>query len=209
MQLIFIPLLLWFSYIEKTNIPKYVMHCKLDDKIPFIKEFILPYYFWFIYMALTFIYLGFVSKKDYFKFILLIFLNLLVSNIIYVSFPNVQHMRPNITGNDIFSFMVKYIYSTDTPTDVFPSIHVAHSVGAYLALISCENFKDKYLYKILAFISMILISISTLFVKQHSVIDVMGGLTMVLIFYVCIYQVPKLFVNTVPSYEIKEDHVSM
>lgn len=209
LQLIFIPLLLWFTYIENTNVPKFVMHCKLDDKIPFVKAFILPYYFWFIYMALTFIYLGFTSKKNYYKFILLISLNLIISNIIYISFPNVQHLRPNVTGSDILSIMVKHIYNTDTPTDVFPSIHVAHSVGAYLALINCENFNKKYWYKILSFISMALISISTVFVKQHSAIDVMGGIIMVLIFYVCIYKVPKLFISAAPSYEIKEDHVSM
>lgn len=208
-QLIYIPLLLWFSYIERTNIPKYVMHCSLDDKIPFIKEFIVAYYFWFAFMAFTFIYLGTVSKKDYYKFVILIALNLIVSNIIYIVFPNVQHMRPHITSSDPFSFVVNYIYSTDTPTDVFPSIHVAHSVGAYLALISCDNFKDKRIYRILAFISMILISISTVFVKQHSAINLLGGFVMVSILYLCVYKLPKLFESTAPSYEVKDEHLSM
>jgi membrane-associated phospholipid phosphatase len=42
---------------------------------------------------------------------------------------------------------------------------------------------------------MVLISASTVFVKQHSILDVFAGIILALAIYLCIYKVPPIFIQ--------------
>lgn len=189
----FVFLILWFEYLKKTIIPKYIIYCGLDSYIPFIKEFIIAYYAWFIYMAFGLVYLGIVAKNDFYRLFMLLVLNMSVAYILYIIFPNGQFARPIVGGNDIFSNMVKFIYSIDETNNVCPSLHVANAIAVQTALINCDKLKSKYLLKKVSFMVMILISASTVFVKQHSIIDVFAGVILALIIYSCVYKMPKIF----------------
>ena len=42
----------WFFWLEsRANQPYHVIHVWLDDKIPFVEYFIVPYLLWFVYIA--------------------------------------------------------------------------------------------------------------------------------------------------------------
>ena len=36
-----------FEWLEQNIVPRYIIHCKLDEMIPFCEAFIIPYVFWF------------------------------------------------------------------------------------------------------------------------------------------------------------------
>ena len=182
---------IWFMYCEKYLRPKYYMYSPIDSYIPFIKEFVIPYLFWFAYMALGFIYLGLVSKKDYYRLCVFIFGGMCVCYTIYMIFPNAQNLRPIITEDDIFSQMVKHIYATDTNTNVAPSIHVFNSIAVHVALVNYPEFNSKKLWKNASFVTMVLICLSTVFIKQHSIKDVIWACALAFVFYILIYQLPK------------------
>lgn len=203
---IFLFLTLWFAYLKKTIIPKHIMYSYIDSKIPFIKEFILAYYFWFVYMSIGFLYLGFASKKDFYRMELFLSLGMIISFIIFILYPNSQFPRPNVLGNDVFSLLVNFIYNHDETNNVFPSIHVCNSIGVHLALINCCELKEKLLIKNLSFVVSLLICASTVFVKQHSIIDIAGGATLAMIIYICIYQLPKLFISSSKTYNLKNSN---
>jgi len=190
---IFLFLILWFAYLKKTIVPQHIMYSSLDSKIPFIKEFVLAYYFWFLYMALGFLYLGLNSKKDFYKMLIFLSLSMSISFMIFIAYPNAQFARPSVPGKDIFSWLVNFIYTHDGTNNVFPSVHVCNAIGVYLALENCSKLKDKYLFRIFSFILMLSISASTVLIKQHSIIDVAGGLCLAILLYLGIYQTPKLF----------------
>ncbi|QUH20295.1 phosphatase PAP2 family protein [Alkaliphilus sp. B6464] len=185
-------LYIWFYYLEKTVVPKYDMFSPMDMKIPFIKEFVIPYLFWYIYMAFGFIYLGIVSKKDYYRLFLFMFFGMVICYAIYGIFPNGQSLRPVITENDIFSRIMKGIYAADTPTNVAPSIHVLNSIAIHVGLIGYEPFKKNMALRITSFILMIIISASTVLVKQHSILDGIWAIALSMVLYVAIYLVPDL-----------------
>lgn len=190
---VFLFLILWFAYLKKTIVPIHIMYSSLDSKIPFVKEFVVAYYFWFLYMALGFLYLGLNSVKDFYKMLIFLTLSMSISFIIFMLYPNAQFARPMVPGKDIFSWLVNFIYSHDGTNNVFPSVHVCNAIGVYLALENCSKLKDKILFRILSFIIMVSISASTVLIKQHSIIDVTGGVILAIILYLGIYQVPKLF----------------
>lgn len=190
--LIFIPLLLWFKYCEDNIVPRYIMHSPLDDRIPFIKQFVIPYIVWYFYIAFGLVYVGIHSKQDYYKLLLFLAGGMAICYIIYMIFPNAQDLRPEITQKDTFSIIIKYLYEIDTPTNVCPSIHVLNSVAVDAALRNCSNFSSKKRAKEISFIIMISICISTLFIKQHSIIDFINGFILAVVFYIPIYAVPNI-----------------
>ena len=126
----------WFCYLEKTVTRHYhVMHVALDDFIPFNEYFIIPYMMWFLYVAGTIVFFLFRNKEDYYRICTFLFSGMTISLIICTFFHNGTDFRPAIDpGKNIFSGMVAALYQTDTPTNVFPSIHVYNSIGTHIEL---------------------------------------------------------------------------
>ena len=193
--IVFLFLILWFAHLKETIIPSHVMYSRFDDLIPFVKEFVIAYYFWFAYMAIGFIYLGLVSKTDFYRMELFLVLGMSVSFFIFMLYPNAQFSRPSVPGKDVFSNLVNFIYTHDGTNNVFPSIHVCNSIGVHLALINSSKLKDKPFVKSLSFVISFSICASTVFIKQHSIIDVVGGTILAFIVYLFIYKLPKLFAD--------------
>lgn len=179
----------WFSYLESSVRPKYFMLSKLDMYIPFVKEFVVPYLIWFAYIAIIMIYLGLRSKYDFLKLSFFMFSGMSICFIIYTVLPNGQNLRPEIMGNDIFSSLVKMIYKNDTPTNSAPSIHVINAIAVHLALVNYEGLRNKICTKAASFILMIFIIMSTVFIKQHSILDVTYGIMLSIILYLLIYRI--------------------
>ena len=181
--LIYMP---WFVYLEKrTDVRHYMIHSPIDNHIPFIEYFIIPYFLikdkWGFYRLCAFLFSG-----------MTIFL------IICTVFPNALNLRPTVFPRDnMFTDMVKVLYKTDTPTNVLPSIHVFNSIGAGIAISHSNDLKKHRWIQISAYILAALIILSTMFLKQHSVTDVIAAVTMACIIYPFVYvaadkKAPKL-----------------
>ena len=100
----------------------------------------------------------------------------------YVIVPNGLALRPHfVPGNDIFAQLVRMIYRSDTPMNVCPSIHVFNSVTLMLAYYrSAVLTPAPPLDAPAAMVLCMSITLSTMLLKQHSVIDVVFGLLLAL-----------------------------
>ncbi|MDY4205606.1 phosphatase PAP2 family protein, partial [Porcincola intestinalis] len=88
-------------------------------------------------------------------------------------------LRPaQVEGNDIFAILCRYLYRTDTPTNVLPSIHVYNSMAVCYAVNANETLRRKKWVIAGTDVLTLLIVLSTMFLKQHSVIDVTTGMVM-------------------------------
>ena len=72
--------------------------------------------------------------------------------------------------------MVARLYRTDSATNILPSIHVYNSLGAWFALHNSRFLKDHRGIRISAVLLTALIILSTMFIKQHSVVDIFAAL---------------------------------
>lgn len=65
----------WFFWLEsRANLPYHVIHVWLDDKIPFVEYFIVPYLLWFVYVAAVFLYLFFKgTKQEFYRYCAFLF----------------------------------------------------------------------------------------------------------------------------------------
>ena len=91
--------------------------------------------------------------------------------------PNGHYLRPTTFARDnIFVNMVRGLYAADTSTNLFPSIHVYNSIAVNAVVWRCEDFKQNNLIRYGSGILMISIILATMFLKQHSVFDVVTGI---------------------------------
>jgi membrane-associated phospholipid phosphatase len=143
------------------------LETRLDVHIPFIPEFIFPYLFYYPWLLLPLFVLR--TRESFFRSIAAFTLMQVIAQIIFVLFPS--HMvRPIVTSDGFASDLVRLMYQVDLGWNLFPSLHVAHSV--IVALIFC-----KYGRKWAPAVCLVsgLIAASTVLVKQHYVIDIPAG----------------------------------
>lgn len=183
-----------FQYLEQRHVYSYhLIHCALDDLIPFCEYFIVPYLLWFPYQVFVIAYFIFFNKekREYYQLTLNLCMGMTVFLIVSWLYPNIQLLRPAVfTGDSLFIRAVQQLYSMDTPTNILPSIHVFNSIAIHLVICKCEQLKDKKWLKRGAGILTFLIILSTMFLKQHSVIDVTLGSAMAGAGYLLFYSRP-------------------
>ncbi len=181
--------MLWFNYLEK-NITKnyYIIHSRFDDMIPFNEYFIIPYLLWFLYIAIAVTYFLFKDRIEFLKYFSMLAIGMSICLLICYIFPNGTDFRPAINPNKNWeSLIVSRLYSIDTNTNVFPSIHVYNSIVTYIAINKSKYFVKNHIVKIFSLILTFSICLSTIFLKQHSIIDMIGGAFLSYIMYNLIY----------------------
>lgn len=179
----------WFLYLERhLNVHYYIIHSPLDDYIPFVEYFIIPYLLWFTFIIITGGYFFFTDRKGFYRFTAFLFTGMTLFLIICTVFPNGLHLRPaSFPRDNICTNLVKMLYKTDTPTNVLPSIHVFNSIGAAAAIAHSRELKKHKKIRYFSYIMAFLIILSTIFLKQHSVTDVIAAFAMACIIYPFIY----------------------
>lgn len=181
--------LLWFAYLEKTvTIRFHVIHMAVDDYIPFMEIFIVPYLLWFLYVAAAVVWFFFRNVPDYYKLCCFLFAGMTIFLVISTIYPNGQYLRPRVFERDnIFATLVQWLYMTDTPTNLFPSIHVYNSIGVHIAISHNEQLKNKKWIQRGSLVLMMSIIASTMLLKQHSVFDVITAFVTAAVMYSFVY----------------------
>ncbi|WP_423406025.1 hypothetical protein ACNQFG_03550 [Faecalibacterium prausnitzii] len=170
-----------FHWLEvNITVPEVWVHCHLDDLIPFCKYAVIPYFAWFPWIPFTLFFLLWKApREDFWRLCLPLFAGMTIALAVYVILPNGLDLRPyRVYGSDIFARIVRQLYSTDTATNVCPSIHVFNSVTLMLAYHRCRIFEQPRFRWMRPAADVLCISIvcSTMLLKQHSCIDVVMGI---------------------------------
>ncbi len=188
--LIYMPLYLtWFFRLEKTVTSYRIIHTALDDRIPFIEAFVVPYYMWFFYVFACVAIAFFTDKNEYFKSLTFLIIGMTIFLIVSTLWPNGHNLRPaSMPRDNIFTSMVSALYKTDTPTNLWPSIHVYNSIGAHLCVARCKWSSEKKWLKNASLVLCISIIMSTMFIKQHSFFDVFTALVMSTVMALFVYR---------------------
>ena len=154
------------------------IHCSLDKYIPFVKYAVIPYSIWFLWMTQSMFHE--VIREDgetRWRMLAPLFGGLLLILLFCTLVPNGISIRPaEIPGNDLCARAARFIESTDNPTCVCPSMHVSSTIAIDIVVRQCSYIRPRM--KNLETIIAALICIATLFIRQHSIIDVVLGFAM-------------------------------
>ena len=179
----------WFSWLEKHVTSNYfVIHSVFDDYIPFIEIFIIPYLLWFVYVSGTVLYFFFTDKQGFYRICTLLITGMTLFLIICTIFPNGLNLRPSTFARDnIFVDLVRFIYRADTSTNVLPSLHVYNSIGCYITIRNSQKLRQYKWVQNGSLVLTVSIVLSTMFLKQHSVVDVIAAIVMIYFIYQFVY----------------------
>lgn len=175
----------------------HVMHCFLDDLIPFNEYFLIFYTGWYLLVAGSLLYYFFYDVGRFRELDLYIFVTQMAAMACYIFFPSRQDLRPEVFPREnFFTWVMGLIYTFDTNTGVCPSLHVAYSLAIVSVMLKDTELKKTT--KVLVTVFSILVCLSTAFVKQHSTLDILAAIPVVLLGEILIYGksywLPKLHV---------------
>ena len=164
----------------------HIVHCRLDDIIPFCEWFVIPYVFWYLFVAGS---LWIFVRKDIESFKRLsvfIIITQAVAMAAYILYPSRQDLRPDVfPRQNVLTWILGLIYAFDTSTGVCPSLHVAYSIG--IASVWLKKPDATKGIKVFVAVAAAVISIATAFVKQHSVVDIIAALPVCLLAELLVY----------------------
>ncbi len=146
----------------------------IDPHIPFISAFAIPYVFiFYLLVVFTLGYYFFVRTEKADQLIASILIIYAVAFLTYLIMPVTMEPfrpKPEELPSDFLSQVMANYYRSDLPVNCFPSLHAANStiVAYYL---SKDHKRYKWVFWGLAF----LVILSTLFVRQHYIVDEIYG----------------------------------
>jgi membrane-associated phospholipid phosphatase len=159
----------------------------LDDAIPFIPEMVIFYrYLFYGIVILTMLYFAFVEyKKGYALGWSLVIINA-IAIVIYIilpvsTYPWRQALIPKLDMGNFWQAQVYEIYTTDTPFNCFPSLHAAVSTICFYTWYEYSKARPSWATKVVAAASFVIaagIVLSTLFIKQHYIVDEIFGIVL-------------------------------
>ena len=155
--------------------------CALDAYIPFLEIFLLPYLFWFVYLVGIHVYTAIYDRTAFRYLMRFIIISYTLTTVIYILYPTCQQLRPDtfLRDNALTRF-IAWFYTFDTHTNVCPSLHVIGSVAVACTAWNAKGLKTAG-WRIAFWAAAVLISISTVFMRQHSVVDVLTAIPVCLL----------------------------
>lgn len=166
----------------------HIIHCRIDDIIPFCEWFLIPYTFWYLLIVISLLYFALYDVDSFKKLQTYIIITQIVAMAVYIIYPSCQNLRPQEFANENFlTDIIGFIYAFDTNTGVCPSLHCAYSIGIASVWVKSKNVS--VLWKIFVVISVVLICLSTTFIKQHSAVDFFVAIPVCLLAEILVFKV--------------------
>lgn len=187
----FIIYMIWFFALENREVTDvFIVASPIDNWIPFCEWFVIPYFLWFPYMFIGIGYILIKDRREFYQLGAMLAIGLTICLTIYTIWPNGQPLRPESFSRDnLLTRIIGWLYQFDTPTNVCPSIHVYNTLVIHIAVWKSSHLKTNHLVRFGSLILAILICASTVFLKQHSIIDGICAILLTFVMYLIIYQV--------------------
>lgn len=169
-------LVYWGNRLITADMQHFDFSIALDKKIPFFAPMIIIYILSYVTWGIGFIVIGRESKEVCYEVMSGEQIAKFLCLICYIVIPTTM-VRAEINGSGFCEWLTKLIYSADSPDNLFPSIHCLESWICFRGAMRCKKVGNGY--KGFMFIFAILVFASTVLVKQHVFVDILGGIAVV------------------------------
>lgn len=161
------------SRVISTPLYHYDMSLPIDDRIPLLPWTASIYLGCYVFWVVNYILATYGDREKAFRFVSGEILAKTVCLICFVAIPATL-TRPEVTGQGFWDGVIRLIYGTDPPDNLFPSIHCLASWFCYIAVRG--NKKIPAWYRGFSLVFAIAVCISTVTTKQHVFVDIPSGI---------------------------------
>lgn len=176
----------WYFITQFFGLDYHTIHLASDDLIPFIPIFVFPYVIWYAYVPLMMLYIYLNDRCSLRRQALTLSAGMLLCAVFFVLFPTTVDLRPEITGNSISEQLCRIIFAADKPVNVLPSLHCYEAVVIHMTSFTSQKMRSKKAFRLCSAVIAALICLSTVFIKQHSIADVIAGCLLAVILFVAV-----------------------
>jgi membrane-associated phospholipid phosphatase len=148
---------------------------RLDSEIPFSPPFVWIYLT--VYMAFIIPFL-LIQDKRFFRLCVASYLSVILVSVAWFMLYPVRHDRPSFAVDSLSTWALSLMYAIDTPVNCFPSMHASMAMMAALIILEVSAPLGY-----LALVHTLFIGASTLFIKQHFVLDIVAGFSLAVLMY--------------------------
>ena len=169
----------WITMALCDDLKHYDLTLPVDLQVPVVTEWVFIYLFYcYAFWTFSYCYIAHVHREEpdvVFRFITADIMSRLICMLFFIFLPT-TNVRPEITGTDVSDRLTRFLYQIDQPTNLFPSIHCLVSWFCFIGIRGSK--KVPIAVKIFSLVSALAIVASTQFLKQHYVVDALGGVAL-------------------------------
>ena len=185
----FVVYLIGFVPLERATDPRFIIHCRLDDLIPFGEWGIVPYVCWYLLVPGMLLFYLCRDKADYLRLCFIMYVGMTICLALYYLLPTGLELRHPIPRDNLLCLAVALLRRIDTPTNVCPSIHVSSTVGIAIVALRSRLFAGRRMVRASLLVFCLLVCVGTLVIQQHSVWDVLAGAALSLALMIPAYRI--------------------
>ena len=157
-----IALALAYFATQHVGLRYHVVHLPLDDRIPFCPAFVVFYILWYFYVPGCMLWACLRAKDVFCRQAAALFSGAFLCVAVFVLYPTCIDFRPAADGTGEFLALCRLIYAHD----------------AHLVTFRTPPLRARKALRLVSFVLVLLICLSTLLVKQHSAADLIAGCTL-------------------------------
>jgi membrane-associated phospholipid phosphatase len=163
----------------------------LDRAVPVLSAWALVYGSLYLFLIVLPVFV--VQQEEQVRRTVFAYLMVwMTAYVFFLAYPTVAPRPASVAGEGFAAWGLRFLYSSDPPYNCFPSIHVAHS---FVSALTCYRVHRRV--GIVALLCALLVAVSTLYTKQHYVLDVIAGMLLACVAY-------ALFLRGYPRERIPE-----
>lgn len=148
----------------------------LDDRIPFQTWAITIYVAAYVFWAVGFLLIARDEKNVCYEVFSGELIGKLFCLLFFLLLPTVMADRPSgFELKSVFDRLTQTVFDLDSPDNLFPSIHCMESWVVVRGAFRCRNLRHPAVWRICSILMAFAVFASTLLVKQHVFLDVLGG----------------------------------
>ncbi len=157
------------------GLPHRDLSLPFDARVPFLPWTVAVYIGVFVWWLYVYRLASHRERREADRFFCALLLGKAVSLLFFVLLPTTIE-RPALSGNSLWVFFVRLLYRSDTPDNLFPSVHCLLGWLCWLVLRGKRDVP--FALRATGFLLAAAVCASTLTVRQHVLADVIGGIVL-------------------------------
>ncbi len=177
----------------------------IDDRIPLIPFFVLFYAMAYVqWIVNLFVIVRENDDKMLYNYFSSDLVGKIVCAILFIAIPTTM-VQPVFESTDLWTFHLNLVYALDEPVNLFPSMHCFESY--ICARVALQSKKSSKFYKVFSVVLALLVFASTVFTKQHILIDIPAGIILaeLSVFIISRGWLPEVMARLFSSLDVKKD----